>query len=80
MRLELQYGQQIQKNNYTQILHGGSLPEIFNYLLLLLLSPLANAALNVLLSLTISTCVVSRCSFETPGYSAVLSNLSHSVG
>jgi hypothetical protein len=53
MRLELQYGQQIQKNTDTQILHGGSLPQIFNYLLLLLLLPLANAALNVLLSLSI---------------------------
>ncbi len=35
--------------------HGGFLPQIFNYLLLLL-SPLANAALEVLLSLSIIKC------------------------
>jgi hypothetical protein len=35
------------------MLHGGSLPQISNYLLLLLLSPLANAALKVLFSLSI---------------------------
>jgi hypothetical protein len=52
MRLELQYGQQIQKNTDIQILHGGSLPQIFKYILLLL-SPLANAALKVLLSLSV---------------------------
>jgi hypothetical protein len=49
----------IQANNtntnpvWSIMLHGGSLPQISNYLLLLLLSHLANAALKVLFSLSI---------------------------
>ncbi len=49
----------IQANNtntnpfWLIMLHGGSLPQISNYLLLLLLSPLANAALKVLFCLSI---------------------------